>query len=256
MNLIDVLILSIIEGITEFLPVSSTGHLILASHLLEIPQSEFLKSFEIIIQLGAILAVALLSLRTLHPTLTDWKKVLLSFIPTSIVGFILYRFIKEYLLGNDLVVVWSLFLGGILLILLELLFKKRGQGISKIHDISDKNAVLIGIFQSLSVIPGVSRAGATIIGAMGLGVRRDTAVAFSFLLAIPTMAAASGLDVLQTKLAFSTQELIYLFVGFIASFLVAYITVLYFLKYIKTHTFIPFGIYRIVVAVSYYVLIK
>ena len=256
MTLIHVLILSLVEGITEFLPISSTGHLILISHLLKIPQTEFLKSFEVIIQLGAILAVAILSLRTLAPTVTEWKKVLFAFIPTSIVGFVLYKFIKHTLLGNDTIVVWTLFLGGIALIFLEYFFQQKKQHISKIADISDKNAVVIGLCQALSVVPGVSRAAATIMGAMGVGVRRDTAVAFSFLLAIPTMAAASGLDILETKLAFSSQELLYLCVGFVTSFLVAYAAVVYFLKYIKTHTFIPFGIYRIVVALLYFLVMR
>lgn len=255
MNLLDVIILSIVEGITEFLPISSTGHLILTSHLLGVPQSEFLKSFEIIIQLGAILAVAVVSLRTLLPSFTDWKKVVLAFVPTSIVGLVLYEFIKDYLLGNDLVVVWSLFIGGILLILLEVFFKTKDQPITAIQKMSDAKAVMIGLFQALSVIPGVSRSGATIIGAMILGVRRDTAVAFSFLLAIPTMASATGLDVIKTKLAFTNQELAYLVVGLIVSFFVAYATVIYFLRFIKTHSFIPFGIYRVVVAILYYLLI-
>ena len=252
MTLIDVIILSIVEGITEFLPISSTGHLILTSHLLAIPQTAFLKSFEIIIQLGAILAVALLSVRQLQTTFSDWTKVMLAFIPTSIVGFVLYRFIKEYLLGNELVVVVSLFIGGIIIIALELFFAKKAFHTHSIHSISRKQSILIGIFQSLSVVPGVSRAGGTIIGAMSLGISRDTAVAFSFLLAIPTMLAASGLDILETRLAFSSEELFFLTVGFIASFIVAYITVLFFLKYIKTHSFIAFGIYRIIVAIIYY----
>ncbi len=114
---------------------------------------------------------------------------------------------------------------------------------------------MIGLFQALSVIPGVSRSGATIIGAMLLGVRRDIAVAFSFLLAIPTMAAATGLDIIKTKLSFTNQELFYLIIGLIVSFFVAYVTVIYFLRFIKTHSFIPFGIYRIIVAILYYMLI-
>lgn len=254
MSLLDVLLLSVIEGITEFLPISSTGHLILASHLLAIPQTEFLKTFEIVIQLGAILAVAILSFRNIAPSMNDWKKVLLAFIPTSIVGFILYRFIKDHLLGNDLIVVLSLLIGGVLLIVIELLLAKRQKPITSISHISNRSAVLIGLFQSLSVIPGVSRAAATIVGAMSLGVRRDTAVAFSFLLAIPTMAAASGYDILQTKLDFTQQELVFLMIGFVASFAVAYITVIYFLRFIKTHSFIPFGMYRIFIAVIYYLL--
>lgn len=255
MSLLHVLILSIVEGITEFLPISSTGHLILVSHLLHIPQTEFLKSFEIIIQLGAILAVAVLSLKTLVPSIEDWKKVLLAFIPTSVVGFILYKFIKHTLLGSDTVVVWTLFLGGIALIALEYLLHHKKLEITKISEISNKNAVLIGICQAISVVPGVSRSAATIMGGMGLGLKRETAVAFSFLLAIPTMVAATGLDIAETKLAFSGHELVFLCIGVLVSFLVAYATVIYFLKYIKTHTFVPFGVYRIIVAVLYFFLV-
>lgn len=256
MNLLHVIILSIVEGITEFLPISSTGHLILVSHLLGIPQTEFLKSFEIIIQLGAILAVAIISLRSLAPTITDWKKVFFAFLPTSIVGFILYKFIKSYLLGNALVVVLTFFLGGIALIILEYLFRAKKFRVFNIAEISNKNATIVGLCQALSVIPGVSRSAATIIGGMSLGMSRETAVTFSFLLAIPTMLAATGLDILKTQLAFSSTELFYLFVGFVVSFFVAYLAVVSFLKFIKQHTFTVFGIYRIAIALLYFLIMR
>jgi len=251
MKLLDAIILGIIEGITEFLPVSSTGHLILASTLLKLSDSEFLKSFEIAIQLGAILSVVVLYARTL---LKDWKlvqKTILAFIPTCVVGLLAYKTIKRYLLGNESVVIWALFIGGIVLICFELYQRKRGQGIT---DISYVQAFSIGLFQCISMIPGVSRSAATIIGGMMLGIERRTIVEFSFLLAIPTMGAATALDIYKSGAGFSTGEIEILLTGFIVSFVVALISIKFLLRYIQNHTFIPFGIYRIIVAGVFWLL--
>jgi len=243
MNVLSAIILSIIEGVTEFLPISSTGHMILASTLLKIAETDFVKSFEIIIQLGAILAVIVLY----------WKKlwfynmrVLIAFIPTAIVGFLLYKFIKDSLLGNPWIVVWSLGLGGILLIFLEKFHTEKQKNMSL------RDAFIIGIAQSFSIIPGVSRAAATIAGALLLGVKRETAVEFSFLLAIPTMAAATGLDLIKSAHNFSGNDYMLLTVGFVGAFITALITVTWFIKFVKTHTFIPFAIYRIAAALAFY----
>lgn len=244
MTLIQVIILSIVEGITEFLPISSTGHMILASTLLHIRETDFVKSFEIIIQLGAILAVLILY----------WKKLLwnayvaIAFIPTAIIGLVLYTYIKDILLGNPWVVVWSLGIGGVLLILLEKFQKEKQRPMSLL------DAFLIGCAQSLSVIPGVSRAAATIVGARLLGVGRENAVEFSFLLAIPTMAAATGLDLLKSGGNFTGGQYELLAVGFIGAFITALITVKWFIGFVKTHTFIPFAIYRILAALAFYFL--
>ncbi len=249
MTFIQAVILSIIEGVTEFLPVSSTGHMILASTILKISETDFVKSFEIIIQLGAILAVLLLYWKKLLTDKETFIRVAVAFIPTAIVGLVLYKFIKDVLLGNPWVVVWSLGIGGVLLILLEKFQKEKQRKMS----LSD--AFLIGIAQSLSVIPGVSRAAATIVGARLLGMKRDEAVEFSFLLAIPTMAAATGLDLIKSGRNFTGSQYELLAIGFIGAFITALITVKWFIEFVKTHTFIPFAIYRIVAAAVFWIFI-
>ncbi len=252
MNYLQAIILSAVEGISEFLPISSTGHLILASELLKIQQTEFVKSFQIFIQLGAILAVIVLYWKTVLQSKLVWKKILAAFIPTAVIGFFLYKFIKEMLLGNGFITVLALFIGGILLIILELLYKEKNHHIDKIERISYKNAALIGIAQAFAVIPGISRSAATILSALFLGTKRKTAVEFSFLLAVPTMLAATVLDIVKSSFSFSAYEWSLLVTGFIGSFIVAILAIKFFLKFIKTHTFIPFGIYRIVVAILFY----
>lgn len=252
MDIIQTLILSFVEGVTEFLPISSTGHLVLASHVLGIKQTEFVKSFEIIIQLGAILSIVFLYFRTLLNT-KIWPKILVAFLPSAVVGLVFYKIIKEFLIGNSLITVMALFLGGIAFILVEYLNKeKQTKQTSKIEEITFKNAFIIGLFQSISVIPGVSRAGATILGALLLKTNRKTAAEFSFILAVPTMAAATGLDIFQTKLNFSPNELFLLGIGFISSFIFAGISVKLLVKYLSNHNFIAFGIYRIVLAIAFW----
>ncbi len=256
MNYLDVLILSIVEGITEFLPISSTGHLILASEFLKIKQTDFLKSFEIIIQFGAILAIVFLYWKTLINNKKIWEKILIAFIPTAIIGYIFYGIVKNYLLGNTYITLMSLFIGGIILIILELIYKEKEHHAEKIESISSKNAFLIGVFQSISMIPGVSRSAATIVGALFLGAKRKAAVEFSFLLAIPTMLAATVLDIYKSSFSsFTNQEYIFLTIGFIGSFIVSIFAVKFLLKFIKNHTFIPFGVYRIILAILFWLFI-
>jgi undecaprenyl-diphosphatase len=249
MTFIQAVILSIIEGVTEFLPISSTGHMILASTLLKITETEFVKSFEIIIQLGAILAVLILYWKKLFTNKGTFIRVAIAFIPTAIVGLVLYKFIKDVLLGNPWIVIWSLGIGGILLMLLEKFQKEKQTKMTIFH------AFLIGCAQSLSVIPGVSRAAATIVGARLLGMKREAAVEFSFLLAIPTMAAATGLDLLKNGKHFTGGQYELLAIGFIGAFVTALVTVKWFIGFVKTHTFIPFAIYRILAAVAFYVFV-
>lgn len=252
MTIIHAIILSIIEGVSEFLPISSTGHLILATTLLHIPESEFVKSFEIFIQLGAILAVVVLYAKSVIVNKKILIRVGAAFIPTAIVGFVLYKFIKHYLLGNPWIVVLSLLIGGILLIAIELLYKEKKDAVNDIENMSLKNAFIIGIAQSLSIIPGVSRAAATIIGGQFTGLTRRKAVEFSFLLAIPTMAAATGLDLVKSNAwSFTTAEVYLLLCGFITSFIAALVVIRFFLQFIQKHTFIPFGVYRILIAIAY-----
>ena len=255
MDYLQALILSVVEGISEFLPISSTGHLILTSELLKIPQTEFVKSFEVIIQLGAILAVVILYAKTLVTNRKLWPKLLAAFLPTAVIGFSLYGLIKQYLLGNAIVTLWALFIGGIVLIVIEKLYKEKEHHLDKAENLSYKKAMLIGLVQSLSVIPGVSRSASTIFGGLFVGLKRKTAVEFSFLLAIPTMAGATALDLLKSNFSFSTHEWSILAVGFVGSFITAILAVKYFLRYIEHHTFVAFGVYRIILAVLYWLVI-
>ncbi len=251
MTLLDAIILGIIEGITEFLPVSSTGHLILASALLKLEDTEFLKSFEIAIQLGAILSVVVLYARSLIKDRELIQKTIVAFLPTCVIGLIAYKFVKQYLMGNELIVVVALVIGGLVLILFEWLQRGKPEGSKQI---SYLQAVYIGLFQCISMIPGVSRSAATIIGGMVMGIERKTIVEFSFLLAIPTMAAATALDIYKSASLFSSSEVHLLIAGFVISFVVALFSIKFLLRYIQNHTFVAFGIYRILVAFLFWTL--
>lgn len=246
--------LSAVEGITEFLPISSTGHLNLTRVLIGIPQTDFFTTFEIFIQLGAILAVVVLYFRQFGRNIEVWKKVIAAFIPTAIVGFVLGKFIKHFLVSNELITLLALFIGGVFLILLELIYKEKEHHVESIEKITYKNAALIGLCQAIAVIPGVSRSAATIVGGLFLGTKRKTAVEFSFLLAVPTMLAATTFDLKDANFTFTTNELLLMTVGFIGSFIFALLAIRFFLNFIKNHTFIPFGIYRIIVSVVFWLI--
>lgn len=254
MTPLDATLLGIVEGITEFLPISSTGHLILASSLFHLPDTAYMKSFEIIIQLGAILSVVALYWRSFL-SIQVLKKLFVAFLPTGIIGLALYHVVKTYLLGNELVVLCSLLVGGIALIIFELLHKEREDAQADIAAISYKQAALIGLAQSVAIIPGVSRSAATIVGGLLLGIRRVAIVEFSFLLAVPTMAAATGLDLLKNASNFSADQAFTLGIGFIVSFVVALLSIKFLLSYIRKHSFIPFGIYRIAIALVFFTVI-
>lgn len=255
MDYFQALILAIVEGITEFLPISSTGHLVLTSKILNIEQTEFTKSFEIIIQLGAIFAIIFLYWKTLLNKLNVWKNIMVAFLPTVILGATFYKIVKNILLGNTSVTLLALLIGGILLIILELIYKEKDHHADKVEHISTKNAFFIGLFQSIAMIPGVSRSAATIIGALFLGTKRKPAVEFSFLLAVPTMFAATTLDVVKREFSFSNSEYFTLVIGFTGSFIVAILAVKFFLKFIQHHTFIPFGIYRIILTILFWLIV-
>jgi len=252
---LQALIFSIVEGFSEFLPISSTGHLVLTADLLKIPQTDFIKSFEIIIQLGAIFAIIFLYWKKFIENKKILGKILTAFLPTAILGLLFYKIVKSFLIGNTELTLAALFLGGIILIALELIYKEKEHHVDKIEDLSLKKAFLIGIFQSLSMIPGVSRSAATIIGGLMLGTKRKTAVEFSFLLAVPTMFAATGLDIAKSNFSFTVNEYSLLAVGFLGSFIVAILAVKFFLNFIKNHTFIPFGIYRIILSILFWLII-
>ena len=242
--------MSLIEGISEFLPISSTGHLILASRLLGIAQTEFVKSFEIIIQLGAILAVVVIYFSRLRKNFALLKNTLIAFLPSAIFGLFFYNYIKLYLIGNTTIVIWSLLIGGVAMLLFERFHKPNIR--YTIYNIPTIQLIAVGLMQVLSMIPGVSRAFATIFGGMMVGMKKKEAVEFSFFLAIPTMFAASALDVVKTDLSLWTRDNFYILaVGFLASFLTAYITVRWLVKYVQNHNFSLFGAYRIVLAILF-----
>ena len=247
MTVLQSLLLGVVEGLTEFLPVSSTGHLILASSLLGLAQTDFQKTFEIAIQLGAILAVVVLYWRSFLDT-EILKRVAVAFIPTGVIGFLLYTFVKAYLIGNEQVVLWALLLGGIALILFEWWHQEHPEAVGEVREISYTQATLIGLCQSVAVIPGVSRSGASILGGLFFGLKRTAIVEFSFLLAVPTMLAATGYDLLKNASIFSGAEFGSLSIGFVASFIVALAAIRFLIRFVQTRTFVPFGIYRIAVA--------
>lgn len=255
MSLIHAIILGIVEGITEFLPVSSTGHMVLVSTLLKIPETEFLKSFEIIIQFGAILAVLFVSGKRLLSMGSGVKQVITAFIPTGIIGFILYKFIKHFLLGNVWITVLSLIIGGIAIIGFEYYFK-RNKGELKIEQLPIPKAIAVGIAQALAVIPGISRSAATIYSSMFFQLTRKEAVEFSFLLAVPTIAAASLFDLLKSSKGFSGGDFGLLAVGFVVAFISAYVTIRWFLGFVKSNTLTGFGIYRIIAGIVYLLIVR
>jgi undecaprenyl-diphosphatase len=248
MSLLHALILGIVEGITEFLPISSTAHLILASRLLAL-DSEFVKSFEIIIQFGAILSVVVLYWKKFW----HWdvlKKLVVAVIPTGVIGLTVYKAVKGYLLGNLTVVLLSLVIGGIALIVFER-FRPTSETEVDFSEITYRKAFLIGLFQAIAVIPGVSRSAATIVGGSLLGISKRTIVEFSFMLAVPTMLAATGLELVKGRAALAGNYAI-LAVGFVVSFVTAILAIKSFLGYIKKRDFSIFGWYRIVLAAVYY----
>lgn len=253
MNLIQTIILSIVEGITEFLPISSTGHLILVSNLLKISQTEFVKSFEIIIQLGAILAVVVIYFKKLFSSLNLdlYFKLFVAFLPSAIFGLFFYKYIKMYLIGNSAIVIWSLLIGGIAMLLFE-----RFWNLTNHKSLITSHYFVIGLFQVLSMIPGVSRAFATIFGGMVVGMNRKEATEFSFFLAIPTMLGASALDLYKTDVsAWTAVDSRLLAIGFLGSFLTAYIVIKWLIKFVQNNNFNVFGWYRIILALIFFILL-
>jgi undecaprenyl-diphosphatase len=247
MTFIESIILGVVEGVTEFLPISSTGHLILASHLLGIPQTDFVKSFEIAIQLGSILAVLILFWRSFL-NIEILKRLVVAFIPTGIVGFLLYQFIKDVLIGNPSVVIYALAFGGVVIILIEYFNRNKVSSESDVSSLTFMQSFLVGVAQSLAIIPGVSRSGATVMGGLLLGISRTTILTFSFLLAVPTMILATAYDVYRTPEVFIDSNLALLSVGFVTAFILALLTIRAVLSFVRTHSFVVFGVYRILLA--------
>ena len=252
MTIINALILGIVEGITEFLPISSTAHLIISSKLLNIPQTDFVKFFEVFVQAGAILAVVIIYYRYLINNKDIFKKLLFSFIPTSIVGFLFYRRIKDIFFESYGLIIGSIFIIGVIFLIVEYLVKDKKIVLDKsIKNIDWKKATLIGLAQSLAVIPGVSRAGSVIIVMMFMGYQREEAATYSFLLAVPTILVASAYDLYKMRdvITTSSNNLLILMVGFLASFITAYIVIKWLINYLKNNTLVIFGIYRMLLAI-------
>lgn len=266
-EIIKAVILGIVEGLTEFLPVSSIGHLILLNEFIDFTGS-FAKMFDIVIQLGAILSVTVYFWRKLFPfgsnktalekaeTWNIWKKTIVGVLPALLIGATLRKYIEEKLF-YPVTVALAILIGGIILIFIE---RRKTQGrITSIAQLSYKTAFFIGLIQCLAMIPGTSRSAATIIGAMLLGASRLVAAEFSFFLAIPTMLAASAYSLLKTGLTLNTAQLQVLIVGFVVSFLVAWLVIAGFMKFIAKKDFKPFGYYRILLGtliLLYFSLIK
>lgn len=259
--LIDILksiILGIVEGITEWLPISSTGHLILADEFIKLNASaEFKEMFEVVIQLGAILAVVVIFWNKLWPftskekgyvkrkSLMIWSKVIVAVIPAAVIGILLDDWMNEHLF-NPWVVAAMLVFYGVLFIIIERINTKRKPKIISMKALSYKDALLIGTFQVLSLVPGTSRSGSTILGGMILGVSRTVAAEFSFFLAVPVMFGASLLKVLKFGFSITGAEFVILAVGMITAFVISVLAIKFLLGYIKKKDFTAFGYYRIV----------
>lgn len=243
---LQALILGTLEGLTEFLPISSTFHLIWAAKVLRLPSSDFQKLFEVIIQSGAILAVVALSARRFRSQPALLKKVLVAFLPTAVVGFVLYQLIKDIFFENAALQLIVFLAVGLLFIFFESP-RRRREYLRSLDSISYREALLVGLAQSLAVVPGVSRAGAVILALLFLGVRRDEAAYFSFLVAIPTILAAAVFDLYQTRsVVIASQEILMVSVGFLAAFITALVVVQWLIRYLQNHTLAIFGWYRVI----------
>ncbi|MGB5868130.1 MAG: undecaprenyl-diphosphate phosphatase [Arcobacteraceae bacterium] len=245
MGILESILLGIIEGFTEFLPISSTGHLIVASEFLNIDQNNVTKAYEVIIQFAAILAVILnYQDKFSFKKIELWKKLVLAFIPIGAVGFVFSHQIKAMF---DIKIVAVMFIiGGIVFLIVEKFYKESEEHIDDVEKVSYKQALYIGLAQIFALIPGTSRAGSTIIGAMLVKLNRKASAEFSFLLAFPVMCATTGYDLLKHYKDFTDANFIVLGVGFVTAFIVAYVTIKLFLKFLERFTFVAFGIYRII----------
>lgn len=271
-EILKVIFLGIVEGITEWLPISSTGHMLLVDEFITLNMSEeFKEMFFVVIQLGAIIAVVVMFWNKMWPfqfkdksqpkvkmnTINMWIKVVVACIPSAVLGLLFDDLLEEYF-GNAVTIAIMLIVYGIAFILVENWNKKRTPKVEALDDISYKTAFIIGMFQVLSMIPGTSRSGATIVGALLIGVSRTAAAEFTFFLAVPTMVGASLLKLVKFGFAFTSAELITLAIGMVVAFVVSVLCIKFLMSFIKKHDFKPFGWYRIVlgIIVLAYFLIK
>ena len=252
MDLLKTIVLGMVEGLTEFLPISSTAHLIITSKLLNISQTDFQKLFEVFIQSGAILSVVFLYFNQLKGNFKILKNLFFSFLPTALVGFFLYKVIKNVFFDSLNLIAFSLFFVGIFFIIIEILVNKKKIVLKKkIEEINIFDALIIGLAQSFAVIPGVSRSGVVILSMLILGYQRDQSAKYSFFLSIPTIFMASFYDLYKSKDIFLTNlnQLWMLLIGFFVSFIFALISVKWLLGFLKKNSLIIFGIYRILLAI-------
>lgn len=262
-EILKVIFLGIVEGITEWLPISSTGHMLLVDEFITLNMSEdFKEMFFVVIQLGAIIAVVVMFWKKMWPfqfsdksqpmvkmdTINMWLKVVVACIPSAVLGLLLDDFLEEYF-GNAITISIMLIVYGIAFILIENWNKKRTPKIKALDDITYRMAFFIGLFQVLSMIPGTSRSGATIIGALLLGVSRTAAAEFTFFLAVPTMVGASALKLIKFGFDFTGTEIMTLVIGMVVAFAVSVLCIKFLMSFIKKHDFKVFGWYRIVLGI-------
>lgn len=241
MSYFEIFILSLIEGLTEFIPVSSTGHLILIGHYLNLSPTEFLKAFDVIIQFGAILAVIYLyPNKFLKIDLQFYKKLVYGFIPIGVIGFFAKDIVSAFSESISLVA-WSLILGGIVLFFIDTFFEKSTR-----TEVSLLDSIKIGFFQCIALIPGVSRSAATIIGGQAIGLTKVEAAEFSFFLAVPTMAAATLYKLWKIRSTIHSEQIFHLTAGIVLSFIFAVLAIKFFISLVKRYGFRWFGVYRII----------
>lgn len=249
MTIFHSLILGIIEGLTEFLPISSTGHMVLVSHFMDMPKNAALTTFEIVVQLGAISAVIFVYIKKLFE-LEMIKKLIIAFIPTGLIGLLVFPHIKSWL-QSPLLVAFTMTLGGICILLVEHWYEKK-QKSEKINEdtkLTYKDAFLLGVYQALAVVPGVSRSGAMIIGGLTMKLPRKVVTEFTFLLAVPTLVMATLYTIYKKRSELVFDDITPIVFGSLVSFAIALLVIKYFLQYIRSHSFKIFGWYRIVLGV-------
>lgn len=255
MSLFETIIIAIVEGLTEFLPVSSTGHMIIAQNLLGMESTEFVKAFTVNIQFGAILSVVVLYWKRFFQSLNFYRNLLIAFVPAAVIGFLAGDFIDS-MLENVWVVASMLVIGGIVMLFVDKWFANE----EKDQEMNWKRSLKIGFFQTIAMIPGVSRSMATIVGGMSTGLSRKNAAEFSFFLAVPTMAAASGYKLLKLFLepegaTMLSENLTTLLIGNLVAFVVAMAAIRFFISFLTKYGFKAFGYYRIIVGVLILVLL-
>lgn len=256
MDFLDAIIIAVVEGLTEFLPVSSTGHMILATEFLDVANTDFTKAFLINIQFGAILSVVVLYYKRFFQSLEFYYKLFVAFIPAAIIGFLLSDYIDS-MLENVTVVATALLIGGIIFLFIDKYFERKNPQVKEEtpSEISYIQALFIGMFQCIAMVPGVSRSAATIIGGLFQGMNKKSAAEFSFFLAVPTMFAASAYKLLKEHDAINSDNISTLLLGNVVAFIVGMLSIKFFINFLTKHGFVIFGYYRIILGVILLILI-